>query len=756
MRISSHARAVGLASLAYTIITLVYTWPLPARMMTGVVHDPYDPVLNTWILWWSTKAVPLTQHWWNAPIFFPSAGTLAFSEHLLGLAPISAPIIALTGSPLFGYNVALLSTFPLSALAAYFLAFTLTRRHDAAFVAGLAYAFAPYRLGQLPHIQVLTVYWAPICLGALHRYDRERRTIWVILAAAAWLMQALSSGYYMFFLAVLLALWFLWFAVGRWTARMWAAAAVAFAGAALVMVPVLRGYQGILRDIYGFKRSLAEIRVFSADVAGLLLASEELLAWGWLHVVQRPESGLFPGLTIVVLAAFALYDARPFAMTGADSRWLGRVRLGLSIVLAILLVATAAPVIYGAWRLTIGGIRLVSIARADKPFTLAVVTAAALLLSWPRVRAALGRRSLLGFYLIAAAAMWAFALGPDPTIMDRRFIYQAPYGQLMRLPGFDGLRVPARFWTMALACLSVVAALGINRLPPRSRRTFVSLAAAGLLIDGWPRTFIVLPPPSLRPSPAGVSSRLDLPMSDDVDTQALYRQMFDQVPLHNGYSGYIAPHYYALRMLTDERDPRILRELARTGPLGVVVDHAGDADGAIRKFVMAYPGAAVDRVESDWSSYRIPRTATEPDVPDQAGTPVRIKTLTTFPSPPHAERALDGDLITRWSGGPQQQSAEAIVELEQPAHVRQVVIELGGYITDFPARLQIDISRDGVTWQQAWTGGTALHAYLGAIRHPREMPLVFALDVDDVRFIRLRQTGFGQHDWSVPELRILQ
>src|SRR5260221_99987 len=192
---------VARAALAYTLLTIAYCWPLPLHLMTGIIHDPYDPVLNTWILWWSTKAVPLTQHWWNAPFFFPSVGTLAFSEHLLGLAPISAPLIALTGYPLFGYNMALVATYPLSALAAYFLALTLTKRHDAAFVAGLAYGFAPYRLGQLPHIQVMTVYWTPICLAALHRYDRDRRPIWAVLAAAAWLMQALSSGYYRFVLA---------------------------------------------------------------------------------------------------------------------------------------------------------------------------------------------------------------------------------------------------------------------------------------------------------------------------------------------------------------------------------------------------------------------------------------------------------------------------------------------------------------------------------------------------------------------------
>lgn len=126
----------------------------------------------------------------------------------------------------------------------------------------------------------------------------------------------------------------------------------------------------------------------------------------------------------------------------------------------------------------------------------------------------------------------------------------------------------------------------------------------------------------------------------------------------------------------------------------------------------------------------------------------------TFPSPPHAERALDGDLRTRWSGGVQTQSAEAIIELEEPGPVRQVVIDLGGFATDFPSRLQIDVSRDATVWEPAWTGTTALHAYYGAVRHPREMPLVFPLNRDGVRFIRLRQTGFGKHDWSVPELHV--
>src|SRR6185369_12974330 len=98
-------------------------------------------------------------------------------------------------------------------------------------------------------------------------------------------------------------------------------------------------------------------------------------------------------------------------------------------------------------------------------------------------------------------------------------------------------------------------------------------------------------------------------------------------------------------------------------------------------------------------------------------------TLSTFPSPPHAYRALDGDLRTRWSGGVQEQSADAVIELEQPDHVGQVVIDQGGFVTDFPKRLRIDVSADGAAWETAWTGDTALHAYYGAVRHPREGPL---------------------------------
>jgi hypothetical protein len=752
----SRWKPVLAALAAYTALTIAYTWPLPRHVLHGVAHDPGDPILNAWILWWTTKAVPLTAHWWNAPIFYPAPGTFAFSEHLLGLAPLAAPIIAITHNAMLGYNVTLLSTYVLCGLGMYFLAYTVTHRHDAAFVAGLAYAFAPYRLAQLPHIQVLAAFWAPVCLAALHRYDRDPRARWAALAAGAWLMQALSNGYFLFFLSVLVFLWLLWFAVGRWTIAQFGRLAAFWAVAAAGIVPVLLGYKHVLIDTYGFTRGLGAAQEYSADVGSLLHATPESWLWGWLHVVKKPEGELFPGVTIVALALFAVFAAHPFAARIELTRTRIRVRRVFAALFVVLLVATALPVFYGNWRLTIGGIRLVSIARADKPMTLALIAAVGWMSTMPVMVSAARRRSVLAFYALASFAMWVFALGPDPEFFRHRFLYQAPYGWLMRLPGFEGLRVPARFWMMALVCLGVLAAFAVNRLNGRTRRTVVAVAAIGLVLDGWPGVFSVRAEPEHRPAPPGVFARLDLPSIEDNDAVALYQQTLEGIPLYNGFSGYPAPHEYAMRVLLENHDPRILAALTARGSLGVVIDHSMDGDGELRKFVSAYPGAVLHETHPTWSSYLLPASGGGDLLPDVTGTELPIKSLDAFPSPPHTPRTRDGDLKTRWSGGVQRSSADFTIELDGPQRVGQLVTDLAEFWTDFPVRLRLSVSPNGTEWDTVFDGATALNAYYAALRHPRVVPVVYPIGRDNVRFIRLQQIGWGKHDWSIAEVHVLR
>jgi F5/8 type C domain len=297
-------KPLALAAVALTALACAYTWPLLLNLRTAVLHDRGDPLLVTWILWWSSKAVPLTQRWWNAPAFFPATGVFAYSENLLSLAPFTLPVLWTSGSAIAAYNVALLLSYVLSGLSAYCLGFVLTKRHDAAFVGAIAFAFAPYRLSHTHHLQVLSSYWMPVALAALHVYARRGTRAMASLFAAAWLLQALASGYYLFFLSLLAAAWLAWFALGRFSWRQLSILFAYWALAALLLLPIIVGYRSV-HARYGFKRSLVEVVAYSADVGGLVSAPHDSLLWGWLHTVASDESELFPGVTLVILIASA-------------------------------------------------------------------------------------------------------------------------------------------------------------------------------------------------------------------------------------------------------------------------------------------------------------------------------------------------------------------------------------------------------------------------------------------------------------------
>jgi hypothetical protein len=80
----------------YTAITIAMMYPLLPHIGSVFPHDLGDPVLNAWLLWWSTQRVPMTAAWWNAPMFYPAANAMAFSELLLGVLPITAVVQWLT------------------------------------------------------------------------------------------------------------------------------------------------------------------------------------------------------------------------------------------------------------------------------------------------------------------------------------------------------------------------------------------------------------------------------------------------------------------------------------------------------------------------------------------------------------------------------------------------------------------------------------------------------------------------------------
>ena len=284
---------MAFAALCYIGVTLLLFRNLLPVLTTNLPSDLGDPLLNTAILAWNAKHLPLTPDWWNFPAFAPLSGVTAFTEHLLGAYPLSSPIIWETGNAVLAYNVLLLACFPLNGLATYALVRELTGSAPGALVGGFAFAFAPFISNQLAHVQMLTAFGMPFALFALHRYmngGRRRDLAWF---GIAWLEVLLSNAYFLVFFPILVALWMAWF-FRRTALRRWVAVAATAAAATLPIVPLLIGYY-TRQTAYGFAREYPEVLAFSAGVHSLAGVSHFSVLWKqWLPTTYG-EASLFPG-----------------------------------------------------------------------------------------------------------------------------------------------------------------------------------------------------------------------------------------------------------------------------------------------------------------------------------------------------------------------------------------------------------------------------------------------------------------------------
>ena len=125
--------------------------------------------------------------------FWPLRDTLAFSDALIGYAPAgllgSGPDAAVVR-----YDLLFLFAYALAFAGAYLLARELGLGWRGAAVAGAAFAFAPFRLEQDGHMQVISSGGIPLALAVGLRGYRLRRPAWVVAgwAVAAW---QLSIGF---------------------------------------------------------------------------------------------------------------------------------------------------------------------------------------------------------------------------------------------------------------------------------------------------------------------------------------------------------------------------------------------------------------------------------------------------------------------------------------------------------------------------------------------------------------------------------
>ena len=628
-------------SLLFLALALAWTWPLVTRLSWRIPHDPGDPLLNTWILWWNTQAVPFTAAWWSPPVFYPMTGSFALSEHLAGVALFTAPLSLVGVNPIAAYNVALILSYWLSGVFAFLLGRKLTGSTAAGLLAGVAFAFAPYRASQLSHLQVLTSQWMPLALFAMHAYLDDRRRRWLALFAAAWLIQALSNGYYLLFFPLLIVLWLAWFIDWRRDPRPGVALGLTFAGSSLLLVPALLKYREI-HGALGLERSLEEMRMFSAGFGSFVQSAYLLRFWTTRDALTQ-EGFLFPGVTVPLL----------------------------------------------------------------------LVAGALVLLITGNLRQALAKRSAGLFYPLAAVVFWWLCFGPGDSDTIAGALAH-PYSLLTWLPGFSGLRVPARFAMMATLCAAAGAAVAAARLAPRAlwgRVAFGVLAAAGLVLDGWMRPMPLTAPPARVVLPDVQNAVvLELPADDSgVNVAAMYRAIQHGRPLVNGYSGHTPPHYVLLTTSLMRGDPSPLTYFAAGRPLVVVVHRRLDTKGEWRALVERAGGV----------------------LHEESGTgPIYL-----VPPRPQERKPPIGPALT---AAPVASAAGiATLDLGSEQVVRGLRINLRWRHAEIGTDSVVETSLDGATWTKAWDGWTGGLALAAALEDQRVVPMTIPLPDVRARFVRI-------------------
>ncbi|TQS41487.1 hypothetical protein [Cryptosporangium phraense] len=333
-----------LVGLGFALIAVVFTWPTLLHPASTVPQDVFDPLLITWEIAWGGHAL-LTQPGalWQSNVLFPEHDTFAFTDSLLGYAPLGffgdGPAAAVVH-----YNIAYVLAFYLASLGGYALTRRLGAAWPAAVLAGLAVGYAPWRLGQAGHLHVLSTGGIALALAALakgHGYsftrgyrEDEVRPGW---AAAGWALACwqiligfgvgLPFGYVLGGVCAAAAIG--WLVVGRPPIRRKLLLADGLGALAFLIVTALmaRPYLRVVDAHPYARRSEADLQLFSPPLRGFFTAPETSWLWGDASAHSRstlpfaPEMTMLPGIFVMALALVGVFY----------SAWSVRVRTTLAV-----------------------------------------------------------------------------------------------------------------------------------------------------------------------------------------------------------------------------------------------------------------------------------------------------------------------------------------------------------------------------------------------------------------------------------------
>src|SRR5688572_13499842 len=306
----SRFRDACVATAVAMFLAVLLTWPLTPRLGSAGRFDSGDARHGMWNVAWVAHALT-TQPGalFDANIFHPNRGTLAYSEANIVAGVVAAPVWVVTKNPYAAFNTVVLLAFAFSALSAFLLVRVLGGSRLGATIAGLIYGFSPYMFAHTKHIQLLMTFGPALSMAAMHHFTKAPTLRRGLLLGLALAVTGLACAYYGIFAGLAVGVGLLWDLVGqrRWRdARFWLGVSAAAVVVLLIVGPFFIPYFSV-RDA-GFERSLTEARVHSTDFGAFFASAVVVHRW-MLEYLDPWSEVLFPGFLTIALAILAIVVA---------------------------------------------------------------------------------------------------------------------------------------------------------------------------------------------------------------------------------------------------------------------------------------------------------------------------------------------------------------------------------------------------------------------------------------------------------------
>ncbi len=291
-------------------LTAVMTWPSVLRLATHSVEHQ-DIFFNMWRIEWVRHALLTSpRDLFNGNQFYPERGVLAYSDAMMVESLIALPLLSVGLPAMLVHNLLLLGVIAASGIGMFVLARYLWGNTHAAIIAGLIFAFAPYRFSHFMHMELQWAVWMPWAFWAMQRTLDTGALRYGLLTGLFMTLQLMSSIYYGLFLAMILA------AVAGIQAiamrRRALRGVVALGAGAVVLAVTAWVYSGPYRQASARVglRTIKEMREYSAVPSSYLRVPEANRMYGTRRAGDT-EVSLYPGIVPVVLGLIGLVAMRP-------------------------------------------------------------------------------------------------------------------------------------------------------------------------------------------------------------------------------------------------------------------------------------------------------------------------------------------------------------------------------------------------------------------------------------------------------------